>query len=551
MSDAARRGLGSVVWASRIARLDRWVHAPADWLTIGGAWAAAALVVLAPLFLLPGLYLSAMPHDSLSMADIGYRMAAGQTPGRDFHSAFGVLFQAQMGLGMRLGGTVAGCLKIATAAFVLVAGGFAAYVARRRLSNLGAAAAVFSLMLLGAAPYARADAAISGVTFAMIYNREAWSVLTIAALFWLSPRRGPRPRLDAAVLGLLVAACLYMKVSYGGLALIFAAAWLMARERRLDAAGVLASVLLACAAAVEVIFGPGFNLAYLRDILLVAAAGGGRIAHIVFTLLDARYELVVVCVFVPLILAATGVFRRDTYLFALATAGAAVLVVWQNAQVEGLVLLWAGLAAMLEPQLADPVDAGSPSRPPFARLATVIYAAWTALVVGPSAVAMLLYMYGAASVPAQDPAIPMIADVRFQPGKPQARTPGVIDGDLYAAALSDGVGLLAACPAGAKVYTLDLFEPFTMLTRRPPNAAWTWHDPGHSFTDRVHPTAAAELGDVGCVMIPRQPIKPASTRGLLSLYGPYIDANFPAVRTSADWTLRMRAAAAPTPGRGG
>ena len=90
---------------------------------------------------------------------------------------------------------------------------------------------------------------------------------------------------------------------------------------------------------------------------------------------------------------------------------------------------------------------------------------------------------------------------------------------------------------------MDIFDPFTLLTARPPNAAWTWRDPGHSFTPRVHPTAQAELRGVGCVMIPRQPIKPRATAGLPALYGGNLDAHFPRIRLSKDWILRLPASA--------
>ncbi len=530
--EATRRG-------ERLAAAWLWLRAPAGWLAIGGAVAAAALVVLGPLFAFAGVYIAAMPHDSLGMVDAGYRLVSGQVPGRDFYSAQGPLFQSQMGVALWLGGDAASALKLATLFFMIAAGAAGAYVARGRLSNLGAMALVFALLVLGAAPYAKADAFIEGVTFAMIYNRETWPILTLAALFWLEPRRTLRPRLDAAVLALLVAACLYIKVSYGGVALLFGAAWLGLRARRWDSAVVFAATVALCATAWEAVFGLGFNLAYLRDILFVAHAGGGRIPHIAYNLYDARYELAVICVFMPLVVWAGRRPSSATYLFVLATAAAALLIIWQNAQLEGLVLLWAAAAAMIEPVLAERADRATPTDL-FAPKALALYAAWTALIVGPSILAMGEYTYGSLHVAPRETAVPMIAKVRFQPAKPGPLAPGVVDPDAFARRLEAGVALLSACPRSARIFTLDLFDPFAPATGRPPSRGWSWHDLNHSFNAKIHPAAEAELGDIACVMIPLHPDSGRSRDGLWVVYGDYIRKQFPVVRTSPDWILRMR-----------
>ncbi len=545
MTAALAARLEALWRGERIAGAFAWLSAPSAWTAIAAALAGAGLLVLGPLFGLRGVYIASMPHDSLGMVEAGYRLVSGQIPGRDFYSAQGPLFQSQMGLALWMGGDAASALKLATLFFMIAAAAAGAYIARSRLSNLGALSVLFALLVLGAAPYAKADAYIEGVTFAMIYNRESWPLLTLGALFWLQPRRAPRPRLDAVVLALLVAACLYIKVSYGGVSLLFAAAWLGLRARRWDCAITFAATLAVCAAVWEAVFGFGFNLAYLRDILFVAHAGGGRIAHIAYNLYDARYELAVVGVFMPLVVWAGRRPNGSTYGFVLATAAAALLIIWQNAQIEGLVLLWAAVAALIEPALAESAD-GAPADMRFAPKALALYAAWLVLSVGPSVVAMGEYVAGSLHVASRETAIAMIAKVRFQPAKPGPLAPGVVDPDAFARRLETGVDLLSACPKSARVFTLDLFDPFAAATGRPPSRGWSWHDLGHSFSASVHPSAAAEFGDIGCVMIPRSPDNARSRDGLWSVYGDDIRRRYPVVLVNPDWILRL-----PAPSTGG
>ncbi|MBR7619212.1 hypothetical protein JKL49_07400 [Phenylobacterium sp. 20VBR1] len=522
---------------TQFERLARWAGAQAGWPAIGLGVGAAAVLVLGALFITPGAYLAAMPHDSLSMVDIGYRLASGQVPGRDFHSAFGVFFQLQMAAAYSLGQTVSQTLEIATLLFFGVVAGIMAYVARSRLSNLSALVVSFAILLLGCAPYAKADHNLAGATFAMLYNREGWALLTAAALFWITPRRAVSPLVEGVLLGLLTAACIYLKLSYGGIAVLFCGVWGLRKPGAWPSIAVAAIVAALAAATLELSYGWGFNLAYLRDVAFIASASGGRIGHILLNVFDARYELAFVAALAPLIMWRRWRDKLDDYIFVLFVAGASLLIVWQNAQVEGLILLWAALVAVIEPELRAPTDLKSSTWK-----AVAIYVVWSITSLTPSALVLVQYGAGSIALPPLTADIPAAADLRFTTPREDERIRGVgaVYGDEYAEALRDGVALLKSCPQKGEVFTADLFEPFALLTDRPPNHGWTWHDLGHSFTPGVHPSAAAELGGVTCVMIPHRPNKPASTEALIALYGPYIEANFPLAYRSRDWTLRVR-----------
>jgi hypothetical protein len=524
----------------RLHRLSTWAADRASWRTIGWTILATGAAVPGMMLATPGAYFGSMPHDSLSMVDIGYRMASGQIPGRDFHSAFGIMFQVQMGLAYQLGHTVSATLEWATTLFFIASAACVAYVARTRLSNLGALGVILAVIMIGGAPFARADQNLAGATFAMLYNREGWALLLLLFLFWLTPRRPVAPWAEGLMMGLLTGASLYLKVSYGGVALLFCALLALlrptARAPLVIAAGCVA--LLACG--LELMWGPGFNLGYLADIIAVARSGGSRAAHIAVNLFDARHELAFALVMAPLIAWRPKPPALADMVFVVFCGVASLLIVWQNAQVQGLYLLWAALAALLEPRLAE--DERVPGAPPPWH-AGVVYAAWAVLSLSPNALTLIEYAFGAASTPPAAPGVAPISDLRFGAPHKARRTRGndAVYGDEYARSLVDGVRLLQACPTRSGVYTVDLFEPFSLLTGRPPNHAWTWHDPGHSFNRAVHPAAAAEFSGVDCVMVPKAPNKPDSTQELLAIYGPYIGATFPRVLESADWTLRMRA----------
>jgi hypothetical protein len=500
---------------------------------------ASAALVVAPVVASPGLYVSVMPHDTLSMADIGYRMAHGQSPGRDFHSAFGVIFQWQMGLAWTLAPTVAGTMKAATVLFAAVYALFAAYIARTRLSSLGALVLIPAGLILGAAPYAEADANLSGATYAMMYNREAWVFLLLALLFWLPPRRGAARWRDGVPLGLLVALCVYFKLSYGGMALAFLGLWaLLIPDRRWAAltAAVTAGVV---ALLPEAIYGPGFNLAYLTDILVAARAGGDRLNHILYNVFSARAEWLVGGVLIPVLAAARGHLKARDWIFLAFCAASGLLVIWQNAQVDGLVTLWAGVAMALEPGLATPRE--NPGR---AWKALTSYGVWSVLTLTPSLLAIGQTVFGDWLITPIAADLAPIADVRFDAPLPDKRLRGggAVYGDEYVAQLEDGVRLLRACPPGDAVATFDLFEPFTMLQARTPNHGWSWRHFNHSFSVASHPDPTREFAGVSCILIPHRPTAPATTAALIRLYGPFLERAFPRVAVSRDWTLRMRPA---------
>nr|QQZ51569.1 hypothetical protein JKL49_11600 [Phenylobacterium glaciei] len=83
--------------------------------------------------------------------------------------------------------------------------------------------------------------------------------------------------------------------------------------------------------------------------------------------------------------------KLDDYIFVLFVAGASLLIVWQNAQVEGLILLWAALVAVIEPELRAPTDLKSSTWK-----AVAIYVVWSITSLTPSA--LVLVQYGAGSI---------------------------------------------------------------------------------------------------------------------------------------------------------
>jgi hypothetical protein len=476
------------------------------------------------------------------MADIGYRMASGQVPGRDFHSAFGVMFQWQMGLAWRMTGTSAGTLRASVALSFLAFAGFAAYVARTRLSNLSAVAALIAVVVMGCVPFAQATPYVGGATYAMAYNREAWALLLLALLHWLAPRRAVRPLAEAVSLGLLVAGCIYFKLSYGGLGLLFLAAWALRRpDRRAAAAGALVVVAL-FAGLLELIYRPGFNLAYLTDVAVVARSGGDRLVHILVNLYIARAELIAACIFAPLL--ALGFRRppsRSDLLFVLFCAGAGLLIIWQNAQVEGMATLWAAVIVLLD----RPADVAKNRAAPGTAVAALGYGAFAALTLAPILLAAGQADLGAWGLgPGKRSTLPAFAGVRF--GDPdqdlRPRSAGMVYGDEYARNVADGLRLLAACPPGRAETVMDLFDPFAQAQHRPPSTGWSWRHFGHAFSMTSHPEAQTEFRGVDCVMIPSHPTNPDTTAALMTLYGPYLDAHFGRAKRSQSWTLRLRTA---------
>lgn len=233
------------------------------------AFLLAVIAVLAGASLAKGgLYAESYEGDTLHLLGIVLREAQGQWPHLDFQTPIGVLATTPIALFVWLGAGVGHAFlyaQILVAALALPAVWWVS-VTRFR----GAFAYAFGGLTLGlilALVFGGADPAIS---MSMHYNRWAWAAAFLAvAVALLPPDEDLRsPAVDGVVIGAALAALLLVKMTYFAAFLPpVAVALLGHRAFRTIAAATLTG--LAIAAAVTVVAGPAFWLAYVGDLLAV------------------------------------------------------------------------------------------------------------------------------------------------------------------------------------------------------------------------------------------------------------------------------------------
>ncbi|MBS0564921.1 MAG: hypothetical protein JSR87_10725 [Proteobacteria bacterium] len=240
-----------------------------DWRGLTLCLLAVALVLGGLPFLKGGFYIGKHEGDTLQMADIVFRMAAGNWPHLDFMTPIGVLAAAPIALFVRLGMQFGHAIFAAQllVALVLLPAAVAVISRRARDDWSGWIYGAFIMVLCVALVHGEAQNSIS---ISMHYNRWAWAITyVLVPIVMLAPRGGERPASEGVILGLGLAALVLIKATYFvSLAPGLAIGLIARRWWRTMAVAVLAG--LAVAGLVTALAGVQFWTAYAGDLLTVA-----------------------------------------------------------------------------------------------------------------------------------------------------------------------------------------------------------------------------------------------------------------------------------------
>jgi hypothetical protein len=246
------------------------------WQAIERAPRRSLLVVsvfLALLLGIPGATVTTRLLEELfAILDGVHRLAWGQVPNLDFHSAVGPLAYYVPGLGYWLTGSFGAAMPLGIAFLLLPMGAILAYILPSRLSPALALPFGCFLLLVLAVPMNLGDA-VNALSFGQFYNRVGWVGLSLLLVMFLAPAEDARHSwaLDALCAAALVLLLLYSRATYGLVALGFLL-FMLTDMRQWRWAGT--GLLLACgvAALIELIWNS--SLAYWQDVLLSFSAGG-------------------------------------------------------------------------------------------------------------------------------------------------------------------------------------------------------------------------------------------------------------------------------------
>jgi len=514
---------------------------------------AGAVLVGAALFACllagPGLTITtSYVNDLFIFLDGAHRIAWGQIPNRDFHTALGPLSFYIPALGYWISGTLGGAMPYGMAVVTLFLAFPIAYVIGSRLQPvIGVPYGLFLLLVL-AVP-ANLGESVTALSFAMFYNRIGWAALGALLIMYLRPIRPIRWQntFDALCATVLIAVMLYTKITYGLVALAFLVFLLLDARQRRWVASALALTLVG-GLVVETFWQS--TSAYFEDLALTGRVSGSRgIVDLTSALLRHLADLCLLAIFAFLVLWRTRRLR-DLLFFGFCTLPGLVIQS-QNSQPWGVLTIHAGAAVgaqMLLRSSANP-SLRSEKLPPFGSGAPLLLMALILPTLLHCLMTLGFHTTLALSRSGQAFDLPRFGEIRLiAPWLSSERTMM----HTYLASIEEGARVLESLPEKPrKVSVLDFSNPFSAgLDLPPPRGDSAWLHWGRNVNDVhfIHPGKL--LANVEILMLPKWGINNIPLR---TLYQTYIDVTFERIHDDDDWTVYRRknqevAAKAPSPG---
>ena len=239
----------------------------------GGLFLLAAAVFAVP----EATYEAKSVWDNVLHLDAMHRLRLGQSPHVDFHTPIGTFAYALHYLGYLATGRFGGAPEFASVLMLAILAPLAVVALAGRaptIAGLPILVAVFAVVVV---PVDVGETSGFAVSQGRFYNRWGWGALTVLLLFGLPRPTGEAPArgwLDAATVALLLGLLFFTKITHfvAGLAFVAVVGIALGRFRRaggLGLAGFL--VCAACVAALWATTGRGSLVHYIGDIARVAA----------------------------------------------------------------------------------------------------------------------------------------------------------------------------------------------------------------------------------------------------------------------------------------
>jgi hypothetical protein len=500
---------------------------------------SAALVAIgalcALLLALPGQTVTTKyVNDLFVFLDGAHRILSGQVPNRDFHTALGPLSFYIPALGYAVTGSWGAAMPLGMALATILVTPVAAYVVSSRLRpEIGLPLGAYLLVML-AMPLNPGEN-IRSLSFAMFYNRIGWAALGLLLVMYLPPAGRDRPVLDALCGAFLTLLLLYTKASYGIVAFGFLIFLLLDTRQRGWAASALLTVT-GMALGVEAVWRATGS--HVADLLMAGRVSGGlgtpdTIGAVLFANLA---DHVVFALIAGLALAVSRSFRD--LLFYGFCAGAGFLLLKQNFQVWGVIVLAPAAAVAAERIARSRSSAGSPGR----RLALGAPLAVLALVVPPlvQGGAALVLHSAVAALRLGDPVpLPRFPGVRLVKLWSPGEHPTFV---TYLATIADGSRTLARLQQPPeRVLVLDFANPFSAgLGLTPARGDSPWYHWGRTLDEGAHPGAGELFADVAVVLEPKWPVESWTAEGMRRAYDQHLRTYYGLKQESEFWRVYVR-----------
>ncbi len=473
-------------------------------------------------------------NDLFIFIDGVHRVSLGQVPNRDFHTALGPLVYYAPAIGYWLSGHLGAAMPVGMALLVLALAPMAAHIFSSRLRPAIALPLAVFLTLIAAVPINLGEG-IGALSFAMFYNRIGWSALGILVILYLQPVhiRPYQRALDALCAALLTLIMLYIKVSYGVVALAFLGLMLLDPRQR---SWTVASMGLVLAAGLVIEAFWGGTAAHIADLVLASEVSGSlkTLDELVAVVLRNLADYTLFGLFAGFCLWRTRSIRD--FLFFGFCAGAGFMLITQNFQNWGIITLPAGAAVAAELLARSDGFEADKRRKSLVAGTQLLLLAFVLPSSVHNAAALTLHAGLATTQQGQTVPLPNFERIRLVQLWTEGDYPVF---SRYLASLGDGARALADLDQSANhVHVLDFVGPFSAgLGLMPPKGDSTWHHWGRTVNEYHYLPPETLLRDVRIVMEPKWPIEAATAEGLRRLYADYLSENYQLAQETVDWKI--------------
>lgn len=490
-------------------------------------------------------------HDVFVSLDGGWRVLNGQRPGVEFYAQMGPVYYLLHATGLWLAGNNARGLGYGSTLATALISFWAFSLLRPRMKPAPSFVACLFLALLAAAPFPLGFTPLQGA-FAMKHNRYGYALTGLVLLESFLPQEAGNRRhrfTGGFSTGLACAVLLFLKISFGLVALTIAAVSLPLRSgARIRLAGMAAGF---AAFSIPMMAYLRFDLpALMREYRLLAGVKGGAInaKDVAVRLYVDRFEIAPVVLLAALVSLLPGVPVRRSVMLMLAVAMATLagtLLLLTNTQFFGLPLL--GAAALL---LLNEVTAAIPegSAPPHVAPLLAI----GLLAVG---IPMCLDAIGVAGAMGDkllrgEPGYRFheahLASIEFVDCPTQLFVGSCLpndNGQNFVRYTEEGIALVQANGRpGESVRGMGMSNPFSFATLRPPSHGGGVNLSGTNVSPAVMPPKKLLIGDVALILAPKFPATERDTlAAFLEFYSELLGAEYLQVAESANWILYRRA----------
>jgi hypothetical protein len=499
---------------------------------------AAAALLAAPGQTVIARYL----NDLFVFLDGAHRIVSGQVPHRDYHTPIGALADLLPAIGLYLTGSLGRAMPTGFAVLILLLAPVIAHILGTRLRlALALPMALYLVFILAAPANLGEDARV--VSFGMFYNRICWVALALLFVMFLRPHGHLRPVRDALCAAGLALLMVYLKISYGAVALAFLVLMLTDREQRRWATGALAATV-AATVVLEALW--SLPSAYFADLHRAASSGGAVQGGPERLLVNLQENLVDYAAFAVAAAAALFIVRDlRTVAFLVYCALAGLLIQNQNFQVTGIVALAAGAAVAVEAMARRLTWEQARWRLPFAAASIALLLLVVPMIAGRS-VALGTHAWLASTRPAHRFALPRLDRIVLAESGSHHDARYTAQ---YLEIVEDGARALSALePRPVQVSVFDFVNPFSAGLGLPPaRGDNSVNQFGRTFDKQHFVPAEIALGHVQVLLEPTQwRLDPPTADAFRELYADYIAEHFVLARETAFWKIHSRRDGAPT-----